>query len=115
MRRSRRKTSGLQAAAVAAVCILFVMTALIGLYKCFSKEPVPQEDTPGSRCAQAPEETAATRVCWSMISDSQTWYGVGSSRQGSFLALSRNHSSRGMGSCSNASTAGPPISVRYAI
>lgn len=34
MRRSKRKTSGLQAVAVAAICILFVMTALIGLYKC---------------------------------------------------------------------------------
>ncbi len=59
MRRSRRKTSGLQAAAVAAVCILFVMTALIGLYKCFSKEPVPKQETPGDRNTQVPEETGA--------------------------------------------------------
>ena len=44
MRRSKRKTSGLQAAAVAAVCILFVATALLGLYKCFSKEPTPRPD-----------------------------------------------------------------------
>ena len=42
MRRSKRKTSGGQAAAVAAVCILFVLTALFGLYKCFSKEPTPK-------------------------------------------------------------------------
>ncbi|MBD5150867.1 MAG: LCP family protein [Oscillibacter sp.] len=68
MRRSRRKTSGLQAAAVAAVCILFVMTALIGLYKCFSKEPVPKEDTPGSRFAQAPEETDAQEPGGSSLS-----------------------------------------------
>ncbi|MBD5153734.1 MAG: LCP family protein [Oscillibacter sp.] len=46
MRRSKRKTSGLQAAAVAAICILFVMTALVGLYKCFSKEPTPKSDLP---------------------------------------------------------------------
>ena len=58
MRRSRRKTSGLQAAAVAAVCILFVMTALIGLYKCFSKEPVPRQDASG-KDAPAPQETDA--------------------------------------------------------
>ena len=38
MRRNKRKTSGAQAAAVAAICILFVMTALLGLYKCFSKD-----------------------------------------------------------------------------
>lgn len=48
MRRSKRKTSGLQAAAVTAVCILFVVTALLGLYKCFSKEPTPRtEPLPG--------------------------------------------------------------------
>ena len=41
MRRNRRSTSALQAAAVLTVSILFVMTALIGLYKCFSKEPTP--------------------------------------------------------------------------
>lgn len=46
MRRNKRKTSGPQAAAVAAVCVLFVMTALIGLYKCFSKEPTPKAETP---------------------------------------------------------------------
>ena len=54
MRRSKRKTSGLQAAAVAAVCILFVATALLGLYKCFSKEPTPRPDQPKS--ASAPED-----------------------------------------------------------
>ncbi len=47
MRRSKRRTSGLQAAAVAAVCILFVMTALLGLYKCFSKEPEPKPEPVG--------------------------------------------------------------------
>lgn len=56
MRRSKRKTSGLQAAAVAAVCILFVMTALIGLYKCFSKEPaVPGKETPRNTREQEEE------------------------------------------------------------
>lgn len=44
MRRNKRKTSSLQAAAVTAVCVLFVMTALYGLYKCFSKEPMPRPD-----------------------------------------------------------------------
>lgn len=57
MRRSKRKTSGLQAAAVAAVCILFVMTALIGLYKCFFKEPTPRQDLPKN--LPAPEEAEA--------------------------------------------------------
>lgn len=56
MRRSKRKTSGLQAAAVAAVCILFVMTALIGLYKCFSREPaVPGKETPRNTREQEEE------------------------------------------------------------
>ncbi len=55
MRRSKRKTSGLQAVAVAAICILFVMTALIGLYKCFSKEPTPKPDLP--RTPSEPAET----------------------------------------------------------
>lgn len=54
MRRNRRRTSGPQAAAVAAICILFVMTALLGLYKCFSKEPTPKPDRPSST---APAET----------------------------------------------------------
>lgn len=58
MRRSKRKTSGLQAAAVAAVCILFVMTALIGLYKCFSKEPTPKTDLPRN----TPESDEADRA-----------------------------------------------------
>ena len=58
MRRSKRKTSGLQAAAVAAVCILFVVTALVGLYKCFSREPaVPRQETP--RNTPEPEEDNA--------------------------------------------------------
>lgn len=48
MRRNRRSTSGLQTAAVAVVCILFVMTALIGLYKCFSQEPGTNPDRVGN-------------------------------------------------------------------
>ena len=65
MRRVKRRTSALQAAAVAAVCILFVTTALVGLYKCFSKEPSPKTDLSKSlagdpKSAQEPEgDTAA--------------------------------------------------------
>ena len=44
MRRVKRRTSALQSAAVAAICILFAATALIGLYKCFSKEPEPRQE-----------------------------------------------------------------------
>ncbi len=68
MRRSKRKTSGGQAAAVAAVCILFVLTALFGLYKCFSKEPTPKPALPvggslpgGAADAAEPEESAAAK------------------------------------------------------
>ena len=50
MSRNRRHTSAPQAAAVLTVCVLFVMTALVGLYKCFSKEPVPAAQT-----AQSPD------------------------------------------------------------
>ena len=49
MRRSKRHTSALQNAAVLTVSILFVLTALAGLYKCFSQEP-----SPASRSAQDP-------------------------------------------------------------
>ena len=55
MRRGKRRTSGLQAAVVAAICILFVATALIGLYKCFSKEPVPKPDSPQTGAAADPK------------------------------------------------------------
>ena len=58
MRRSKRKTSGLQAAAVAAVCILFVTTALFGLYKCFSKEPTPKPELPRSSVPGSEENKA---------------------------------------------------------
>ena len=46
MHRRKRHTSTLQNAAVLIVSVLFVMTALIGLYKCFSQEPVPVQDQP---------------------------------------------------------------------
>ena len=58
MRRNRRRTSGLQAAAVAAVCILFVMTALYGLYKCFSKEPEPRTELPVGNATVSDEDAA---------------------------------------------------------
>ena len=59
MRRSKRKTSGGQAAAVAAVCILFVLTALFGLYKCFSKEPTPKPALPVGGALPGGEADAA--------------------------------------------------------
>ncbi len=46
MSRRKRKTTPLQSFAVAAVCVLFVMTALIGLYKTFSREPVQSDNPP---------------------------------------------------------------------
>ena len=46
MRRNKRHTSALQNAAVLTVSVLFVMTALIGLYKSFSQEPAPVQDQP---------------------------------------------------------------------
>ena len=39
MRGNKRRTSSLQAVAVAAVSLLFAATALFGLYKCFSRPP----------------------------------------------------------------------------
>ena len=68
MRRVRRRTSAFQALAVAAICILFVSTALVGLYKCFSKEPAPKPDQPPSglapdaQSAQEPENAAAVQA-----------------------------------------------------
>lgn len=46
MSRRKRNTTPLQSFAVAAVCVLFVMTALIGLYRTFSQEPSQSEDPP---------------------------------------------------------------------
>lgn len=44
MRRNKRHTSARQNAVVLIISVLFVMTALIGLYKCFSQEPeLPQQ------------------------------------------------------------------------
>jgi len=49
MNRRKRHTSPLQAVAVVAVSTLFVLTALVGLYKCFSEEPlVPGEQLEAS-------------------------------------------------------------------
>ena len=63
MRRVKRRTSALQAAAVAAICILFVTTARVGLYKCFSKEPEPRSELPQAapdpKSAMEPEGDAA--------------------------------------------------------
>ena len=51
MSRNKRKTTALQAIAVTTVCLLFVTTALVGLYKCFSQEPAPKDAAP----AQGPD------------------------------------------------------------
>ncbi len=45
MSRNKRKTSAWQALAVTTICVLFVMTALVGLYKCFSQEPTLKDST----------------------------------------------------------------------
>ena len=44
MSRNKRKTSALQAVAVTTISALFILTALFGLYKCFSQEPENPED-----------------------------------------------------------------------
>ncbi|MCI9444682.1 MAG: LCP family protein [Oscillospiraceae bacterium] len=65
MRRVKRRTSALQGLAVAAICILFVATALVGLYKCFSKEPEPRRElsqsSPDGGSAQEPEDGGAVQ------------------------------------------------------
>ena len=43
MSRNKRKTSAWQAIAVTTICVLFIMTALVGLYKCFSQEPTLED------------------------------------------------------------------------
>lgn len=48
MSRNKRNPSALQAVAVTTICILFVMTALVGLYKCFSQEPA-LKDAPAAQ------------------------------------------------------------------
>ena len=40
MSRNKRKTSAIQAVAVTTIAALFILTALFGLYKCFSQEPI---------------------------------------------------------------------------
>ena len=60
MSRNKRKTSAWQAIAVTTICVLFVMTALVGLYKCFSQEPTlrpsgPAAPDPDPSAAQEPE------------------------------------------------------------
>ena len=60
MSRNKRKTSALQAVAVTTISALFVLTALFGLYKCFSQEPTlrpsgPAAPDPDPSAAQEPE------------------------------------------------------------
>lgn len=60
MSRNKRKTSALQAVAVTTISALFILTALFGLYKCFSQEPTlrpsgPAAPDPDPSSAQEPE------------------------------------------------------------
>ena len=56
MSRNKRKTSALQAVAVTTISALFILTALFGLYKCFSQEPTLRTSGPA---APAPDPSAA--------------------------------------------------------
>ncbi|MDE7245493.1 MAG: LCP family protein [Oscillospiraceae bacterium] len=53
MSRNKRHTSAVQAVSVVTICTLFILTALVGLYKCFSEEPDPADG------AVAPSNAAA--------------------------------------------------------
>ena len=60
MSRNKRKTSALQAVAVTTISALFILTALFGIYKCFSQEPTlrpsgPAAPDPDPSAAQEPE------------------------------------------------------------
>ena len=55
MSRNKRKTSAWQAIAVTTICVLFVMTALVGLYKCFSQEPTLDNAPPLTGDPAAPQ------------------------------------------------------------
>ncbi len=60
MSRNKRKTSALQAVAVTTISALFILTALFGLYKCFSQEHTlrpsgPAAPDPDPSAAQEPE------------------------------------------------------------
>ncbi len=56
MSRNKRKTSALQAVAVTTISALFILTALFGLYKCFSQEPTLR---PSGPAAPDPDPSAA--------------------------------------------------------
>ena len=60
MNRHKRSAAPLQTATVFAISLLFIMTALVGLYKCFSKPPQVSEDlltnAPNHLTALTPEE-----------------------------------------------------------
>ena len=65
MRRVKRRTSALQGYPVAEICNIFLATALVGLYKCFSKEPEPRRElsqsSPDGGSAQEPEDGGAVQ------------------------------------------------------
>ena len=69
MSRNKRKTSALQAVAVTAICVLFVMTALVGLYKCFSKEPVQKDAGQSVQDASSQEPLSADGTSRSPVSN----------------------------------------------
>lgn len=63
MNRRKRNTTFSQALAVGAVSLLFIFTALFGLYKCFSKPPVvenppPQTAAPGDDNGEPGQDTS---------------------------------------------------------
>lgn len=59
MSRNKRKTSALQAGAVATISALFILTALFGLYKCFSQEPTLRGGDPA---APGPDPAASQEL-----------------------------------------------------
>lgn len=59
MSRKRRDITPLQNLAVTAVCVLFVLTAVVGLFKCFSREPGIGGEIPPSQSGMETESDPA--------------------------------------------------------
>ena len=60
MSRRRRNRTPLQSIAIFTVCALFVLTALVGLYKCFSQPPtLPSQDQQGDTTDDSQQEDSA--------------------------------------------------------
>lgn len=58
MNRNKRTTTSMQTAAVMAVSALFILTAILGLYKCFSKPPAVEQGTPAGTNTAAPTQSS---------------------------------------------------------